>query len=88
MTKLFLALFLAAGAVNFALAVHIVRTLAVAGVRVGFYELRWQLHRHLGTYRRIAAERGGRSAWPLYGYWGSLAMMVLFGTLSLASLTR
>lgn len=88
MTRFYFAVFLASGIANFLIAIHITRVLAGAGVRVGFYEMRWQLHKHLGTYRKITVEKAGRVGLPFYGYWGSLGLMLLFGALAFASLAQ
>lgn len=86
MTALFLIGFLIAGLVNFVFSIMILRALNVAGVRVGFYEMRWQVHKHLKTYKKISLAESGRVGLPFYGYWGSLGCLVMFGGLFMVSL--
>jgi len=84
MTKTCFFLFLAAGIANFAFSVVILRKFAAAGLNVGFHELRWHVHRHMKTYRKMS--KAGDSTLPFYGYWISLALTILFGLLTFASL--
>lgn len=88
MTRFCFAVFLASGVANFLFSIRIIRELAAAGVRVGFYEMRWQLHKHLGTYKKLTVDKTGRVGWPFYGYWGSLGLMLLSGALAFASLAE
>ncbi len=80
--------FLASGILNFICSILVLRGLAQAGIKVGFFEIRWHVHKHLKTYRQISRQRTGRIAWPYYGYQASLAAMIGFGLLTLMSLDR
>jgi hypothetical protein len=75
--------FLAVGLLNFVCSVLLLRGLAEAGIKVRFFEIRWQVHKHMKTYRRVTTETTGKVAWPYYGYQASLAAMIGFGLLSL-----
>jgi len=85
MTRVFFCAFLVAGLFNFACSVLLMRGLAKAGVKVSFFEIRWQVHKHMKTYRRVTKETSGKVAWPYYGYQVSLAAMIGFGLLTLYS---
>jgi hypothetical protein len=80
--------FLAAGIINFICSILVLRGMAAAGIKVGFFEIRWQVHKHLKTYRQITLEKTGKVAWPYYGYQSSLAGMVGFIILALLSLEQ
>jgi hypothetical protein len=80
--------FLASGILNFTCSILILRCLAEAGIKVGFFEIRWQVHKHLKAYRQSSRQRTGHIAWPYYGYQASLAAMIGFGLLALISLDR
>lgn len=88
MTKQLFMIFIASALINFAYSISIVRELANAGTRVGFYELRWQVHKHLKTYRKVTLEKYGQVSFPFYGYIVSLVSMLLSGVLMFASLAR
>jgi len=78
--------FLATGLLNFVCSVLLLRGLAEAGIKVRFFEIRWQVHKHMKTYRRVTAATTGKVAWPYYGYQASLAVMIGFGLLALFTL--
>ena len=86
MTLYFFFAFLATGILNFICSILILRGLAEAGIKVGFFEIRWQVHKHLKTYRQISRQRTGHIAWPYYGYQASLVALIGFGLLTLMSL--
>jgi len=88
LTIFLLVAFLLFGFANFVFSLMILRTLRAAGVRVGLFEIRWQVHRHLKTYRKITAAETGHVGLPFYGYWGSLAGLVVCAVLLVSSLTR
>jgi len=75
--------FLAMAVLNLVCSVLVLRGVAAAGIKVSFFEIRWQVHKHLKTYRKITLERSGKAAWPYYGYQGSLAGMIGFVLLTL-----
>jgi hypothetical protein len=84
----FFCAFLISGAINFICSVLVLRGLAEAGAKVSFFEIRWQVHKHLKTYRQITMDKNGSVAWPYYGYHCSLAGMVGFMILTLFSLKQ
>jgi hypothetical protein len=85
-TLYFFFAFLATGILNFICSILILRGLAEAGIKVGFFEIRWQVHKHLKTYRQTSRQRTGHIAWPYYGYQASLVALIGFGLLTLMSL--
>ena len=86
MTALFAVLFLAAGAANLAFSILLLRTLAASGIRVSFFEIRWQVHRHLKTYKELTRRRSGRVGSAYYGYVGTAAALVVFAILLFLSI--
>lgn len=86
MTLYFLYAFLVTAVLNFICSILVLRGMAAAGIKVSFFEIRWQVHKHLKTYRQITLERTGKEAWPYYGYQCSLAGMIGFAALTLLSL--
>ena len=78
--------FLAAAALNLLSSILVLRGVAATGIKVSFFEIRWQVHKHLKTYRQITLEKSGKVAWPYYGYQGSLVGMIGFGVLIFVSL--
>ncbi len=87
-TLFFFYAFLATGMLNFICSILVLRGLAEAGIKVGFFEIRWHVHKHLKTYRQISMQKTGHIAWPYYGYQASLVAMIGFGLLTLISLDR
>ncbi len=69
-TMLVLLLFF--GLLNFYYSIQILRRVSTAEIKISFFEIRWQVHKHMGKYREISRAEDGwlGSAW--YGYWGSL----------------
>lgn len=88
MTPYLFIAFLATGIFNFICSILILRGLSASGIRVNFFEIRWQVHKHLKSYREINRRRHGRIAWPYYAYQASLVATIGFGLLALWSLTR
>lgn len=86
MTLYYFFAFLSAAFVNFICSILLLRELAAAGIKVSFFEIRWQVHKHMKTYRKLTSETPGKSAWLYYCYQASLASLVGFGILTLASL--
>ena len=82
MLELLLAGLILAGLVNFACSIMILRDLRAAGIKVGFYELRWQIHKHLKTYKQLCREQSG-SPGAYYGYLVSLLLLIGFVVLLL-----
>lgn len=87
MVVYFLCAFLATGALNLACSILILRGMSAAGTKVSFFEMRWQVHKHLKSYREISLSQSGKVAWPYYGYRGSLLGMAGFALLSLLSIS-
>jgi len=85
-TRICFILFLISGMINFAFSIRILRDLSAAGIKVGFYELRWHIHKHMKRYREISRDSSGRPAIAYYGYIVTLVLLVLFGLLTFASL--
>lgn len=83
MARAFFYALLVTGLLNFACSLLLLRRLVEAGVKVSFFEIRWQVHRHMKTYRQVTTETCGKVAWPYYGYQASLAAMIGFGLLCL-----
>jgi hypothetical protein len=84
----FLYAFLAAGALNFICSILVLRGMAAADIKVSFFEIRWQVHKHLKAYRQITLDKTGKVAWPYYGYKSSLVGMAGFAILTLLSLKQ
>ncbi len=88
MTLYFFYAFLSAGIFNFFCSILILRGLTQAGIKVSFFEIRWQVHKHLKSYRKITQESSGKTAWPYYAYQVSLAGTIGFAILTLVSLGK
>ncbi len=88
MSLFFFYAFLATAALNLICSILILRGMAATGAKVSFFEIRWQVHKHLKAYRQATLEKTGKVAWPYYGYQGSLAGMIGFVVLTLLSLER
>lgn len=86
MTRYFLYAFLITSGANFICSLKVLRDLAEAGIKIGYFEMRWQVHKHLKTYRQLTLDRDGRVAPPYYAYWATLVGMILFGLLTLLTL--
>ena len=87
MTRFFFIAFLACGIGNFFFSLRILRHLNNVGIKVGFYEMRWQVHKHLKSYQKLTRQQSGRIGLPFYGYWISLLGLVMFAGLALMSLS-
>jgi hypothetical protein len=87
-TLYFVSAFMASAILNFICSILILRGLAAAGLKVNFFEIRWQVHKHLKTYRQITRQTHGHIAWPYYGYQASLAALIGFGLLALWSVNQ
>lgn len=85
MTIFFLAAFLLSGAANLVFSLLLLRGLAAADVRVSFFEIRWQVHKHLKTYKELTRAQSGRVGFPYYGYIGTGICLLTFGLLLLLS---
>ncbi len=88
MTLFFLVFFLVTGFTNFVFSIIILRQLANSNVKVGFFEIRWQIHKHLKTYKQITKAQKGQVGLPYYGYVSTLAGLIIFGLLTFMSLSQ
>ena len=72
---------LALSLVNFYFSIQILRRVSAAEVKLSFFEIRWQVHKHMKQYRELTRQDTGKvgSAW--YGYWLSLVAMIATGIL-------
>jgi hypothetical protein len=86
MTSFLVAAFLVSAVLNFICSILILRGLNEAGHKTSFFELRYQVHKHIKTYRTFCQEKTGKTPWPYYAYQGSLAAMIGFVLLILFSL--
>lgn len=78
--------FLTAGVLNFICSILVLRGMTEAGIKVSFFEIRWQVHKHLKGYRQATLDKTGKVAWPYYGYQVSLAGLIGFAALTLLAL--
>jgi hypothetical protein len=85
-TLYFFYTFIASAFLNFVCSILILRGMTQAGIKVSFFEIRWQVHKHLKQYRDISVKNSGKIAWPYYAYQASLAGMIGFAILTLLSL--
>lgn len=74
------------GLINFYFSLQILRRIAATQVKIGFIEIRWQVHRHMKQYCRLTRAETGRIGSAFYGYWLSLAAMLACAGLLLAEL--
>lgn len=63
--------------VNFYFSVQILRRVAADEIKVSFFEIRWQVHKHLKDYCRLTRQDNGRTGSAYYGYWATLLLMLL-----------
>lgn len=88
MTTLLLILLLLCALVNFVSSILILRELAAGGIKVSFYEIRWQVHKHLKAYKKLTRERTGSVGLPCYLYLASLVGLAGSFLLLMMSLSR
>ena len=67
--------------INFYFSIQILRRVAAAEVKLSFFEIRWQVHKHMKKYRELTRQDGGNVGFAWYGYWGSLLGMIVTITL-------
>ena len=72
-----LLLLLAAGLVNFYFSIMILRRVSAAEIKISFFEIRWQVHKNVRKYCELTRAEMGRVGGALYGYWVSLALMLI-----------
>ena len=87
MAKIYFFMLVGVGLINLVYSILVVRGLAEAGVKVGLYELRWQVHKHMKTYKQITIKRDGRVGFSYYGYLVSLVLLIFLALLLVLSLT-
>lgn len=63
--------------VNFYFSTQILRRVSAADIKVSFFEIRWQVHKHLQAYCRLTRQDSGRVGGAFYGYWATLLLMLL-----------
>jgi hypothetical protein len=63
--------------VNFYFSIQILRRVTAAEIKVSFFEIRWQVHKHLKNYCRLTRQDTGRIGAACYGYWVSLLLMLV-----------
>ncbi len=61
---------------NLYFSIQILRRMIEADIKVSFFELRWQVHKHLKNYCAITKAESGRIGWAFYGYWVTLALVL------------
>lgn len=65
--------------VNFYFSIQILRRVSAAKIKISFFEIRWQVHKHLKKYRELTQIETGHTGFAWYGYWMSLAIMIVCG---------
>ena len=88
MAQVYFFMLVGVGIINLLYSIRIVRELAEAGIKVSVYELRWQVHKHLRTYRQVTRDRKGRVGFSFYGYLASLLLLVVLAMLLILALTE
>lgn len=72
--------------VNFYFSIQILRRVSAAEIKISFFEIRWQVHKHIKKYRELTRAETGRTGFAWYGYWLSLAAMIICGSWLFVSL--
>jgi len=67
--------------VNFYFSIQILRRVSAAEIKLSFFEIRWQVHKHMKKYRELTRLDAGRIGFAWYGYWGSLLGMAVTAVL-------
>jgi hypothetical protein len=63
--------------VNFYFSIQILRRVSAAEIKISFFEIRWQVHKHIKRYRELTRAESGYTGFAWYGYWLSLAAMLI-----------
>lgn len=71
---------------NFYFSIQILRRVRAEETKLSFFEIRWQVHKHMRTYCRLSRLDEGRIGRSFYGYWGSLLLMLAALVLLLTSI--
>ncbi|MCK5782804.1 MAG: hypothetical protein KAH06_00010 [Desulfobacterales bacterium] len=72
---------------NFYYSIQILRRVSAAEIKISFFEIRWQVHKHMKKYRQLTRAETGHTGLSWYGYWLSLALMIICGCWLLVSLS-
>ncbi len=70
-------LLFASSLVNVYFSIQILRKVSSAKIKISFFELRYQVHKHLRSYKQLCQKQTGRLGSEYYGYWFSLAVMII-----------
>ena len=65
--------------VNFYYSIQILRRVSAAEIKISFFEIRWQVHKHMKKYRQLTRAETGSTGFSWYGYWLSLVAMIICG---------
>ena len=71
-----LVLTLCFGMLNFYYSIQILRRVSIANVKISFFEIRWQVHKHMKNYKNLTRSEDGKLGFAWYGYWASLIAML------------
>ena len=71
-----LVLMLFFGLLNFYYSTQILRRVSFANIKISFFEIRWQVHKHMKSYKQITRSEDGKLGFAWYGYWLSLIAML------------
>lgn len=71
--------------INFYFSLQILRRVSESNGKMSFFEIRWQVHKHMKKYRILTRSDDGHIGYAYYGYWLSLILMLvcIFGFFSL-----
>lgn len=72
---------LVASLINFYFSIQILRRVSAAEVKLSFFEIRWQVHKHMKQYKELTRQDTGKIGFAWYGYWFSLVAMIATGVL-------
>ena len=76
MSLFWLITLLFASLVNFYFSIQVLRRVTAAEIKISFFEIRWQVHKHMKTYCRLTRQESGRIGAAFYGYWLTLLLML------------
>lgn len=79
MLFILLILLLLTSLVNFYFSIQILRRVSAAEIKISFFEIRWQVHKHMKKYQELTRAETGHIGFSWYGYWLSLVLMILCG---------
>ncbi len=64
---------------NFYFSIQILRRVSAAEIKISFFEIRWQVHKHIKKYRELTRAETGHTGLSWHGYWFSLLLMIVCG---------